>query len=186
MDVEAVEGPMLGLHVVAPEALAASHAVAGDFVHALEGPGGSCRAALGVDGDGGGGRVRGHCPDVVGEVLAGLEEISVAWGCGQTGAATGEEGERVLWVFGPLAQDGAEHGDLLHFTEEAEFGGVIAKARPGAPLAACCEVFTDAEGLLRQWVGVAAGEELQAVVGLRDGGVASTAEAVLDDLVCFL
>jgi hypothetical protein len=62
--------------------------------------------------------------------------------------------------------DGTVHDDSFDFSEEAKASGIVARTRPGAPLTAGVLVFAGTQSFACFGVGVAAGEQAEAVVGL--------------------
>jgi hypothetical protein len=62
--------------------------------------------------------------------------------------------------------DGAVHDDSFHFGEEAKAFGIVTGACPSGPLAAGVLILAGSQCFADFGVGVAAGEQAEAVVGL--------------------
>ena len=69
--------------------------------------------------------------------------------------------------------NGTVHDNSFDLSEEAKGSGILARARPSAPLAAGVLVFAGKQSFADFGVGVAAGEQAEAVVGLGEGCVAA-------------
>jgi hypothetical protein len=110
---------------------------------------------------------------VAGEILLVLERISEL-------SIRGESAGGVCDFFfcRTALADGAVHDDSFDLCEEAKGCGIFAGARPSAPLAAGVLVFAGKQSFADFGVGVAAGEQAEAVVGLGEGCVAAAGERV--------